>query len=97
VQRIPTAHPSKQRGPFGQLKNYLPRLDRNIMYQEKLGEHIEKFLLKHQDNGLINNHDVFLEFYMNECLNHCKVPTWDEWAELKRLYEDQVGVQLTLS
>ena len=67
------------------------------MYQERLGELIEKFLSKHPDDGLINNHDTFLKFYMNECLNQCKVPTWEEWTELKRLYEGQMGVQWAFS
>ena len=34
---------------------------------------------------------------MNESLNQCKVPIWEEWAELKRLYENQMGVQWALS
>ena len=67
------------------------------MYQDRLGELIEKFLSKHQDDGLINNHDTFLKFYMNECLNQCKVPNWGEWTELKGLYEGQMGVQWVFS
>jgi hypothetical protein len=34
---------------------------------------------------------------MNECLSQCKVPTWEEWTELKRLYEGQMGVQWAFS
>ena len=67
------------------------------MYQERLGELIEKFLSKHPDDGLKNNQDTFLKFYMDECLGKCKVPTWDEWTELKRLYEGQMGVQWAFS
>ena len=50
------------------------------MYQERFGEIIEKFLSKRPDDGLISNHDVFLKFYMNECLSECKVSTWEEWT-----------------
>ena len=40
------------------------------------------------------NHDEFLKFYMSEGLNQCKVPTWNEWCELKQLYETEMGVEL---
>ena len=67
------------------------------MHQERLGELIEKFKSKHQDDGLIINHEAFLKFYMYECLSQCKVPTWEEWTGLKRLYEGQMGVQWDFS